>query len=141
MNITKKQLRRIIKEELKKSLAEIASMPSGEEWGSSLGAAPPPDAGAAFDEYSPENEELRAIDFILSDFGPQFKMMGIDPAEVEKALHVVDAAAVFESAVDKVDQTHTGVNLRDQRFARDKIAEEIVAILGLSGKSIPKRRF
>ena len=77
----------------------------------------------------------------MSDFGPQFKMMGINPAEVEKALHAADAAAVYEEAVEKIFQTHTGVNLRDQRFARDKIAEEIVAILGLSGKSIPKRRF
>ena len=141
MNITKKQLRRIIKEELKKSLKEIYGMSSGEEYSSAQDTALPPDAGAAFDEYSPEAEESRAVDFILSGFGPQFKMLGINPAEVEKALHVVDAAAVFESAVDKVYETHTGVNLRDQRFARDKIAEEIVAILGLSGKSIPKRRF
>ena len=140
MNITKKQLRRIIKEELKKSLAEIASMPSGEEW-DQLAKAPSPDAGAAFDDLSPENEHHRAIEFVLSDFGPQFKMMGINPAEVEKALHAADAAAVYEEAVEKIFQTHTGVNLRDQRFARDKIAEEIVAILGLSGKSIPKRRF
>ena len=47
MKLTKSQLKRIIKEELKKNLKEIHGMPSGEEYSSAQGAMPPGAFGAS----------------------------------------------------------------------------------------------
>ena len=139
MKITKSQLKRIIKEELNKSLKEIHGMASGEEYTSALGAAPPLDAGAAFDEYSPEAEESRAVDEVMSEFAREFEKMRVDPTEVEKALRTVDAAAIYGDAVDEVSREHRGMNLRDRRTPRQKIAEKIVAALGLDFMPFKKK--
>lgn len=152
MKITKKQLRKIIKEELNKAISEITGMPSGEEYASAVGTIPTEFGGGEVSpdhEISLESQDQHTIDYISRKFKWEWQKMGIEPDDLATALLSLDqpgaAAELVNTAAMKILDPGEGEEPtpRDPRIRGARVAASIATALGLSFKSIksPRHRY